>query len=77
MNNYIIRNNRIEEVWMVTYTENGFKKPLFIRGTEDEFRAYMEYEFGYVGAYTALSNSELKAVEKLRLPIYIAPEINS
>jgi hypothetical protein len=77
MDNYVIRNDQIEEVWMVTYIENGFKKPIFIQGTENEFRAYMEYEFGYVGAYTALSTSEIAAVKKLRLPIYLAPEIDN
>ena len=76
MNTLIVRNGQPENVWMVTYTENGFKKPLFIRGTEDEFRAYMEYEFGYVGGYHGLTDEEVNAVKKLRLPIYIAPEIN-
>ena len=75
MNDIIVRNNQPEQVWMVTYTENGFKKPLFIRGTVDEFCAYMEFEFGYVGGYHALTDSEIAAVKKLRLPIYIAPEI--
>ena len=56
--------------------KNGFKKPLFIRGTEDEFRAYMTFEFGYVGAYHALTDDEIAAANKLRIPIYIAPEIN-
>ena len=75
-NKYIVRNNQIEEVWRVVYEENGFKKPLFIRGTEDEFRAYMGFEFGYVGEYFALTDAEVSAVKSMKIPIYLAPEIH-
>jgi len=74
--NYIVRNNQIEEVWKVEYMNNYFKQVLFIRGTEDEFRSYMESEFGYVGRYSGCTDDEIAAVNKLRIPIYIAPELS-
>ena len=74
-NRYIVRNNQIEEVWRVEYENNYFKQILFIRGTEDEFRDYMTSEFGFVGRYSACTDSELAAVNKLKIPIYIAPEL--
>lgn len=36
----------------------------------------MESEFGYMGAYYALGDSEIEAAKKLKMKIYIAPSNN-
>ena len=75
MGNYMVRNNQIEEVWRVEYSNKFFQQVVFIRGTEAEMRAYMESEFGYVGRYHACTFHELDAIETLGLKIYLAPEL--
>ena len=59
-------------IWKVTYKNNGFDFPLFVRGSENEVREYMESEFGYMGRYTMLTDEEVDCVYALRLTIYIA-----
>lgn len=72
----IVRNNQIELVWRVEYNNKHFKQVIFVRGTEDEVRDYMESEFGFMGKYHACADKEVDAIETLRMPIYIAPKIN-
>lgn len=74
---YIERDGYLERVWHVEYKKNFFQWVLLIRGTEPEARAYMESEFGYMGAYYALGDSEIEAAKKLRMKIYIAPKLNN
>lgn len=77
MKKYIQRKGYVEQVWQVQYEENGFKYKIFVRGTEPEMQAYMESEMRFVGGYSACTDTELAAVKTLKLPIYIAPELNS
>lgn len=66
---------RLEEVWRVEYSNRLFDQLICVRGTEDEMRAYMESEFGYVGRYSACNGKELDAIGILGIPIYIAPKL--
>ena len=66
---------KLEEVWRVEYSNRLFNQLICIRGTEDEMRAYMESEFGYVGKYSACTSKELDAIDILSIPIYIAPKL--
>lgn len=59
-------------IWIVYPEIKGFKVAIFVEGTEDEVRDYMESEFGYMPAYTGATNDEIASAKKLRLPIYIA-----
>ena len=72
--NYILRNNEIEETWRIEYENKMFKQLILVQGTESEMRAYMESEFGYVGRYSACTDTELRAAKQLRIPIYLAPK---
>lgn len=74
MKKYIQREGYVEQVWQIQYEDNGFKYKIFVRGTEPEMQAYMESELGFVGRYSACTDSELSAIKTLNLPIYIAPE---
>ena len=76
MGNYVVRRNQIEHIWKVSYIKNGFKFPIFVRGTEDEMRDYLESEMGYVGSYHALTEKEEGAVYELQLTVYLAPRVN-
>ena len=76
MENYVVRRNQVERVWKINYTKNGFRWPIFIRGTEDEMRDYLESEMGYVGSYHALTKQEEDAVYQLQLTVYLAPRFN-
>ncbi len=69
----IIRNDQVEHVWSVQYEINFFEYSIFVRGTEDEMRAYMKSEMSYIGSYHALTEREIKAVNELKAKIYIAP----
>lgn len=71
----IARNNQVVQVWKVRYLHNYFEWPLFVSGTEDEMREYLDSEVGYVGSYRALTDQEVSAVKVLGLKIYIAPQL--
>ena len=62
-------------VWKVNYKINGFQYSLFIRGTEDEMRKYMDSEMGFVGSYHAINEMEEKEAKDLGFKIYWAPEL--
>lgn len=72
---FVVRHNQLEHVWKVVYENNYFEQPIFVRGTEDEMREYMESEFGYVGKYHACNDQQVDYINKLRLKIYIAPQL--
>ena len=73
---YVERSNGdIELIWRVEYEYRGFKQLILVRGTENEMRAYMDSEMGYVGRYSACSDREIDAAKVLKLPVYIAPKL--
>ena len=74
MKKYIERKGYLEHVWQVEYEHNYFKYKIFVRGTEPEMQDYLESEMGFVGKYSACSEAELDAIQKLKLNIYIAPK---
>ena len=53
---------------------NGFQYQLYVRGTEPAVRDYMESEMGHMGAYHALSDTEVEMVKELGCKIYEAPD---
>ena len=71
----INRNGYNVRIWQVNYIKNGFKFPIFIKGTEPEMQAYMESEMGYVGEYWAVRESDEDAIHRLKLSIYLAPKL--
>lgn len=75
MTNYPVRRGQNERVWKVSYKKNGFKFTLLVRGTEMEMQDYLESELGYVGSYYALNDEEVEMANKLRMVIYIAPQL--
>ena len=72
--NMIVRNNQVEHIWQVQYEKSRFQYYIYIKGTEDEMREYMESEMGFVGRYSALSEKEKEALHTLRAKVYIAPQ---
>lgn len=75
MEYFVQRKGYVEQVWKVTYRNNGFDAVVLVRGTEPEMQEYLESEFGYVGSYYALSKEEARACKKMGFRIYIAPQI--
>lgn len=72
----IQRKGQVVQVWEIEYqSEERFMYKLFVRGTEDEVRAYMESEMGYMGRYSACTDEEIRAIRKLRMKIYLAPQL--
>ena len=73
----VVRNNQPVLVWRVSYSEyvNGFDLVIFVEGTEEEIRDYLDSEIGYVGKYKALNESEVSAVSTAGLKVYIAPQL--
>lgn len=73
----IVRNDQPVLVWKVTYVgyKNGFDLTIFVEGTEEEMKDYLESEVGYVGKYRALSDSKIECVSSLGIKIYTAPQI--
>lgn len=72
--NYIIRNNQIEHIWRFRTVKNGFEQMLFIRGTEDEAREYVEGEYGNYTWYSACTDKETEAIATLGAKVYLAPQ---
>ena len=70
----IVRNDQVVQVWQIGYKINGFDYALFVEGTENEVRDYMDSEMGFMGRYSACTDDEIAAAKKLRFPIYIAPQ---
>lgn len=72
---YIVRNNQIEHVWQFRIVTNFFNTFLYVRGTESEVVDYINSEFpDWQGSYTAMSESEYAAIDRLGMSVYIAPQ---
>ena len=71
----IIRNKQLEQVWLFTIERNMFETVLFIKGTESEVLDYINSELpNDNGRYHAITEDEIKLLEKLNIKIYIAPK---
>ena len=75
---YIERNGEIEQVWQIEYENRQlFKYKIFVRGTYSEMRKYIDSEMGVTGKHSACTKSEIRAINDLHIPIYIAPKLRS
>ena len=73
---FVVREDyKVEMIWRIEYEYKLFKWTLFVRGTYDEMRDYVESEIGYVGRHSACNEAEISAINKLHLPVYIAPKL--
>lgn len=61
--------------WIAHIERNGFDYPLFIYGSEDDFREYCESEIGYVPRYSGATDKDIEAGRQLRMKFYLAPEV--
>lgn len=67
--------NDYKRYWIAHVSStNGFDYPIFIYGTDADFREYCESEIGYVPRYSGATDKEVEAGKLLRMKFYLAPE---
>lgn len=62
-------------IWIVRMEHRGFEGLILVYGSEDELRAYVTSELGYMPGYTGARDDEVEALRKMRVKVYLAPEV--
>ena len=69
--------NSERRTWIVRLDINGFRTFIMVYGTEREIISYVESEIPsqYIKSYSGMSDSEVETAKKLKMAVYLAPEL--
>lgn len=76
--NLIIRNGQPQQIWQFRIVNHYFNTALFVLGTHDEVRDYIDSEIpNWEGSYSAISEEDYNLITRyINVTLYIAPKKN-